>query len=218
MRRPEHLHRQLRSHRLRSILERRMVQWDVDTRASRAQHPVQGNCTRLSLLPKFGAISGPLSECACCATTMQAVVHCIVSGTSHCPHIMHLLRNLFYLAVTHNFHVSAQHLPGIHNFIADSLSRFMLFATFLATTLKPQSIKVYLHGMRNLQLEHGFTDPLSEARQLRRLLRGIKRLKGAQPDTRLPITPSLLRAAPRAVLNPLLSDRGGHHRSSSRHP
>ena len=69
----------------------------------------------------------------------------------------------------------------------------MLFTTFLASTLKPQSIKVYLSGVRNLHLEHGFPDPLSDALQLRRLLRGIKRLKGASRDSRLPITPSLLR-------------------------
>ena len=32
----------------------------------------------------------------------------------------------------------------------------MFFTTFLASTLKPQSIKVYLFGVRNLHLEHGF--------------------------------------------------------------
>ena len=69
----------------------------------------------------------------------------------------------------------------------------MLFTTFLASTLKPQSIKVYLFGVRNLHLEHGFPDPLPDALQLRCLLRGIKRLKGASRDTRLPVTPSLLR-------------------------
>lgn len=69
----------------------------------------------------------------------------------------------------------------------------MLFATFLAYTLRPQSIKVYLFGVRNLHLEHGFSDPLVDTLQLRRLLRGIKRLKGSRTDTRLPITPSLLR-------------------------
>ena len=70
----------------------------------------------------------------------------------------------------------------------------MLFATFLATSLQPQSIKVYLFGVRNLHLEHGFPDPLIDALQLRRLLWGIKRLRGVHTDTRLPITPSLLRA------------------------
>lgn len=69
----------------------------------------------------------------------------------------------------------------------------MLFTTFLASSLKPQSIKVYLFGVRNMHLEHGFPDPLSDALQLRRLLRGIKRLKGVARNPRLPVTPSLLR-------------------------
>lgn len=70
----------------------------------------------------------------------------------------------------------------------------MLYTTFLAYTHKPQSIKVYLYGVRNLHLEHGLPDPLTDALQLRRLLRGIKRLKGSAVDSRLPITPSLLRS------------------------
>ena len=41
---------------------------------------------------------------------------------------MHLLRNLFYIAARHNFTVSAQHLPGKQNVIADSLSRFNMQA------------------------------------------------------------------------------------------
>ena len=56
----------------------------------------------------------------------QAVVHCIVTGTSRCPHLMSLLRNIFILAARHNFNISAQHIPGIHNNIADSLSRFLM--------------------------------------------------------------------------------------------
>ena len=52
----------------------------------------------------------------------QAVVHSIIAGTSHCPHMMHLLPNLFYIAATYNFTVSAQHLPGKVNIFADSLS------------------------------------------------------------------------------------------------
>ena len=56
----------------------------------------------------------------------EAVAHCLVSGTSHCPHLMSLLRSLFLVAAKHNFHISAQHLPGTHNTIADSLSRFRM--------------------------------------------------------------------------------------------
>ena len=54
----------------------------------------------------------------------QAIVACLISGSSHCPHIMHLLRNLFLLSASNNFTISARHVPGIHNVIADSLSRF----------------------------------------------------------------------------------------------
>lgn len=56
----------------------------------------------------------------------QAVAHCLVSGTSHCPHLMSLIRSLFLVAAKYNFHVTAQHLPGRHNIIADSLSRFRM--------------------------------------------------------------------------------------------
>ncbi len=63
----------------------------------------------------------------------------------------------------------------------------------LSVTIKPQSITVYLYGVRNLHLENGFPCPLRGALQLRRLLRGIKRVKGLSPDSHLPITPSLLR-------------------------
>ena len=69
----------------------------------------------------------------------------------------------------------------------------MLFSTYLAYSLKPQSIKVYLSGICNAHLERGLPDPLLETPNLRRLLRGIKRSKGSSPDSRLPITASLLR-------------------------
>jgi hypothetical protein len=56
----------------------------------------------------------------------QAIVHCLVSGSSLCPHVMSLLRSLFLLAAKYNFTVSAQHIPGTHNVIADSLSQFRM--------------------------------------------------------------------------------------------
>ena len=98
----------------------------------------------------------------------------------------------------------------------------MLFATFLSATLKPQSIKAYLYSVRNLHLEHGFPDPLPEARQLRRLLRGINRLKGSQPDARLPITPSLLRSFHKLLLmahyDHLMLWAAGHQRYKPKTP
>ena len=53
----------------------------------------------------------------------------------------------------------------------------MLYASFLARTLKPQTIKVYLSAVRNMHLEHGLPDPLVDALNLRRLMRGIKRVQ-----------------------------------------
>ena len=58
----------------------------------------------------------------------QAVVECIKSGTSCCPHMMTLLRNLFLIAARGNFSISATHIPGVHNVIADALSRFHMQA------------------------------------------------------------------------------------------
>ena len=93
-----------------------------------------------------------------------------------------------------NFAITYHCLAPDGSLLPASEDTLMLYATFLATTLQPQSIKVYLFGIRNLHVEHGFPNPLTDALQLRRLLRGIKRLKGSHTDTRLPITPSLLRS------------------------
>ena len=54
----------------------------------------------------------------------EAVVTCMRSGTSRYPHMMALLRTLFLVAARGNFTVSAQHIRGVNNGIADSLSRF----------------------------------------------------------------------------------------------
>ena len=67
----------------------------------------------------------------------------------------------------------------------------MLYATYLPYTLKPQ---VYLFAIRNWHIEHGLPSPTDDAPQLRSLLRGIKRLHGCPADSRLPITPTLLRS------------------------
>ena len=54
----------------------------------------------------------------------DAVVHILTSRTSKIPAIMQLLRHLLSAAARFNFTFTAQHLPGIHNNIADALSRF----------------------------------------------------------------------------------------------
>jgi len=55
-----------------------------------------------------------------------AVVACIKSGTSRSEPIMKLIRSLYHVSVKHSFLVSAVHIPGVANTIADSLSRNQL--------------------------------------------------------------------------------------------
>ena len=56
----------------------------------------------------------------------KAVVDCIRSGTSKSPPVMTLLRELFFVCTGFNFTVTAAHIAGQFNCIADSLSRFRM--------------------------------------------------------------------------------------------
>ena len=94
-------------------------------------------------------------------------------------------RSFISFALTyHRLHQDGRLLPA-------SEETLMLFITYLSYTLKPQSIKVYLSAICR---EYGLPNPLAETTQLRRLLRGIKRIHGCSTDSRLPITPNLLRS------------------------
>ena len=57
-------------------------------------------------------------------TDNTAVVHIINSQTSKCDRIMHLVRLFVCHCLTHNIVFKEVHVPGVHNVIADSLSRF----------------------------------------------------------------------------------------------
>jgi len=54
----------------------------------------------------------------------EAVVHILLARTSKVPCIMQLLRHLLSAAARFNFTFTSQHIPGVHNNIADALSRF----------------------------------------------------------------------------------------------
>ena len=116
----------------------------------------------------------------------------------------HYLRHSLALS-THSSYSSAArsftHFCALYNCLHQNGSplpasehTLMLFSTYLARSLKPQSIKLYLYGVRTLHLDWGFPDPLEGASRLQILLRGIKRVHGCWPDRRFPVTPSLLRA------------------------
>ncbi|XP_065177334.1 uncharacterized protein LOC135807904 [Sycon ciliatum] len=56
----------------------------------------------------------------------KAVVDCIRSGTCRSPPVMTLIRALYLLCIEHDFLVSAVHIPGVTNTVADALSRNLL--------------------------------------------------------------------------------------------
>ena len=54
----------------------------------------------------------------------ETVVHILNTRTSRVPCLMWLLRSLLFSADHHSFSFSSQHIPGINNQLADTLSRF----------------------------------------------------------------------------------------------
>ena len=57
-----------------------------------------------------------------------AVVAVINKRSCHDTHLMQMLRCLFFLEALHQFHITAMHLPGVENVLADRLSRNCLTA------------------------------------------------------------------------------------------
>lgn len=50
----------------------------------------------------------------------------IVPGTSICQHMMRLVQELLLRAARFKFSVTAKHVPGKNNGVADALSRFQM--------------------------------------------------------------------------------------------
>ena len=68
-----------------------------------------------------------------------------------------------------------------------------LWSTFLARTVKYSTVKAYLSAVRNLHLDLGYTLlEFEDMKNLRRTLRGIKRLKGNPKCKKLGIGPKEL--------------------------
>ena len=80
---------------------------------------------------------------------------------------------------------------GLPAFPTDSLT-LQLFASFLAISVKVQTIKVYLAAICHAHLLKGLTEPPSDP-LLQYTLRGIRRHQGDGKRTRLPISPSTLK-------------------------
>lgn len=68
----------------------------------------------------------------------------------------------------------------------------ILFVTHLSERLKPQSIPVYLAGVRSLHVASGHDNPLEPGLKLKQTLRGIERRHFKEPSKKLPITFDIL--------------------------
>ena len=99
---------------------------------------------------------------------------------------------------THRIYNSAQRqyltFCETHDFTAVPASEetLSLFVAFLADRLKPQSIKVYLAGIRALHISHRLHNPLTHTIKLQQTLRGIEHVHSSPPKQKLPITFDLL--------------------------
>ena len=70
-----------------------------------------------------------------------AAVGIINRGTTRHPVVMSWLRELFWLSATHNFRISAIHVPGVFNTRADALSRFDFTRFWAALTDQFPSVR-----------------------------------------------------------------------------
>ena len=80
------------------------------------------------------------------------------------------------------------HLHKTSPILPHSETVLIYLAVFLAKTLNPDTIKVYLAVVRHFHLINGFDLPESKFSRLQYVLRGIKRVKGVTAGTHLPIT------------------------------
>ena len=58
-----------------------------------------------------------------CLCDNEAVVAVLKSRTSRHPHLMHLLRCLFFIEACYDLEITCSHIPGLDNGLADDLSR-----------------------------------------------------------------------------------------------
>ena len=89
-----------------------------------------------------------------CRCDNEAVVHIINTGTSKDHNVMQLMRCLHFIAAHFNLLITAKHLPGINNEIADALSRNNLpffFAHYSQALPLPSPIPL---ALLNLLVHH----------------------------------------------------------------
>ena len=83
-----------------------------------------------------------------CSCDNEAVVHVVASRYSGNSSIMHLLRCLFFFEAHYDMHISASHISGHTNTLADNLSRNRLRSFFLqAPHMSPRPTPLPLMGL-----------------------------------------------------------------------
>ena len=70
--------------------------------------------------------------------------------------------------------------------------QLMMFVSWLAQSLSPASVDVYLSAVRSYHIDWGYSDPTQNKPRLRRVLQGIHRSHGAAHPPRRPITRDIL--------------------------
>ena len=78
-------------------------------------------------------------------------------------------------------------------------SILILFVAHLSLRLAHSSVRSYLSAIRHMHIVQGLGDPLAGALRLQLALRGLNRSKPKAKDTRLPITPYVLRRVKAAL-------------------
>ena len=70
--------------------------------------------------------------------------------------------------------------------------QLVMFVSWLAQSLSPASVDVYLAAVRSYHIDLGYSDPTQHKPRLRRVLQGIHRSQGAARPPRRPITRDIL--------------------------
>jgi hypothetical protein len=70
----------------------------------------------------------------------------------------------------------------------------MMFPSWLARSLSPATVRIYIAAVRSLHIDLGFTDPTLNAPRLRRVIKGIQRSDVVSRPRRRPITHETLLA------------------------
>ena len=124
------------------------------------------------------------------------VVSIIASQPSKDSLIMHLLSlaassRKAYGSGQASYHLFCRKLNLAY--LPASEDSLILFVAELSQQVSYSTIRSYLSAVRQLHISKGYRDPLANTPRLDLVLKGTKHLRPGAPDTRLPITPLILR-------------------------